>query len=196
MSRWSRHGKPKQLIVNGKKVAEEDSNPTNSIRTHKFGFELPKTWRDIIRIDTAAGNNKWKEAIEKEIAALLFHECFEFKSPNYKPSCDYQYCHLHFVYDIKPDLTFKARLVCDGSRIDPKGLSTRATVVRGVSVRLLDVIANSQRLSVLCGDIGNAFIQAKTKEKIYTKCGKEFGERASCIAIIKRALYGLTTSAE
>ena len=48
----------------------------------------------------------------------------------------------------------------------------RATVVKGVSVRLLDLIADSQNLSVLAGDIGNAFIQANTKEKIYTKCEK------------------------
>ena len=66
---------------------------------------------------------------------------------------------------MKADLTYKARLVCDGSRVDPKGLSTRATVVKGVSVRLLDLIADSQNLSVLTGDIGNAFIQATTKSK-------------------------------
>ena len=93
-------------------------------------------------------------------------------------------------------MRFKARLVCDDSRVDPKGLSTRATVVKNVSVRLLDVIADSQNLNVLCGDIGNAFIQAQTKENIYTRCGNEFGDKAKSIAIIKRALYGLTTSAE
>ena len=69
------------------------------------------------------------------------------------------------MYDIKPDLTYKARLVCDGSRVDPRGLSTHATVVKGISVRLLDLIADSQNLKVLCGDIGNAFIQAHTKER-------------------------------
>ena len=100
------------------------------------------------------------------------------------------------MYDIKLDLTYKARLVCDGSRVDPRGLSTLATVVKGISVRLLDLIADSQNLQVLCGDIGNAFIQANTKEKIYTRCGPEFGEHQHSIAVIVRALYGLTTSAE
>ena len=88
------------------------------------------------------------------------------------------------MYDIKPDLTYKARLVCDGSRVDPRGLSTRATVVKGISVRLLDLIADSQNLQVLCGDIGNAFIQANTKEKIYTRCDPEFDEHQHSIAII------------
>ena len=100
------------------------------------------------------------------------------------------------IYDIKPDLMFKARIVCDGSQVDPQGLNTRATVVKTVSVRLLDLIADAQGLELLCGDISNAFIQAHTKEKIYTRVGTEFGDRAGCIALIVRALYGLTTSAE
>ena len=99
------------------------------------------------------------------------------------------------MYDIKPDLRFKACLVCDGSRVDPRGLSTRATVVKVISVCLLDLIADAHNLDVIVGDIGNAFIQAKTKEKIYTRCGKEFRDRAHCIVLIKRALYGLTIGA-
>ena len=80
------------------------------------------------------------------MAALLFHKCFEFKSGHYKPSGEYQFCRLHFVYDVKPDLRFKARLVCDGSRVDPRDLSTRATVVKGISAHLLDIIADAQNL--------------------------------------------------
>ena len=74
------------------------------------------------------------------------------------------------IYDVKPDLTHKARLVCDGSRIDLRGLSTRATVVKGVSVRLLDFIADSQNLKVLQGIIDNAFIQKHIKDKNFAKC--------------------------
>ena len=46
------------------------------------------------------------------------------------------------------------------------------------------------------GDISNAFIHATANEKIYTRLGSKFGNRAGCIAIIVKALYGLTTSAE
>ena len=73
-------------------------------------------------------------------------------------------------------------------------LSTRATVVKSISVRLLDLIADANGLQVLCGDIGNAFIQAMTKEKIYTRVGPEFGNRAFSMVLITRALYGKTTS--
>ena len=72
---------------------------------------------------------------------------------------------MHWVYAVKNDLTYKARLVCDGSRVDPRGLDTRATVVKTLSVRLLDLIADAWNKQVLTGDIGNAFIQSDTREK-------------------------------
>ena len=75
-------------------------------------------------------------------------------------------------------------------------MSTRATVVKTISVRILDVIASAQNLRVLCGDKGNAFVQAITKEKIYTGLGNEFTSRAGCIVLTVKALRGLTTSAE
>jgi hypothetical protein len=60
----------------------------------------------------------------------------------------------------------------------------------------LEVFAHHQGLHVLTGDVGNAFIQAFTKEKCYTCLGAEFGDCEGTIAIIVRASYGLTTSAE
>ena len=45
-------------------------------------------------------------------------------------------------------------------------------------------------LKVIYGDIGNAFVQGKTKEKIYTRVGKE------SIALITHTLCGLMISTE
>ena len=179
-----------------RRAEKQDLPNTKSKREFKYGIEVPRSWKDLIRLDTTANNRKWQDAVEKEVSALIQHQCFDFKPPGFKPPSDFQYCRLHFVYDVKNDLRYKARLVCNGSQVDPRGLSTRATVVKTVSVRLLDVIAAAQNLEVLTGDIGNAFIQAHTKEKIYTRCGSEFGPHAGSIAVIVRALYGLTTSAE
>ena len=89
-------------------------------------------------------------------------------SKDFRPAPEYQFCHLHFVYEIKIDNRFKACLVCDGSWVDPHGLSTQATVVKVISVRLLNLIAESQDLRILTGDIGNACIQANTSKLIYT----------------------------
>ena len=127
--------------------------------------------------------------MSKEIAAISHHKYFDFKSPDFKPSWEYQYVRLHLVYDIKPDLTTKARLVCDGSQVEPRELSTWATVVKWISARLIDIIADSQNLKVLTGDIGYAFIKAHTKDNIYDRCGPKFGDREYSIAVIESVLW-------
>ncbi len=186
-------GRPSHIKRKRKKPGA--NNRKKGVRQFKYGKEVPKTWDDVIRLDEAANCTMWQDAVKKEISALIYHQCFEFKNPGYKPSRDYQYAPMRLVYDVKPDGRCKARLVISGDTVDPKGLATRATVVKTVSVRTLDIIADLYGLEMLQGDIGNAFIQAKTKEKCYTRCGAEFGSKAGCIAILVKALYGLTTSA-
>ena len=53
----------------------------------------------------------------------------------------------------------------------------------------------SEGLKFVTGDIGNAFVQANTNERIYSIAGPEFGEKEGSLVIIKKALYGLATSA-
>ena len=74
--------------------------------------------------------------------------------PNYKPTDDYQYAPLNLIFEVKPDLTRKARLVIMGNVVDPRGLATRATVVKGISVRLLSLIAHRNNLTENHQNIG------------------------------------------
>ena len=74
------------------------------------------------------------------------------------------------MYDVKPDLRYKTRLECDGSVVNPRGLYTRAAVVKSISIRILDLIAGSQDIKVMMVDIINVFIHASTRENIFTKC--------------------------
>ena len=83
-----------------------------------------------------------------------------------------------------------------GNVIDLRSLNIRTIVVKGVSVRLISLISHRDELTELCGDIGSAFILVNTTEKIYTRCGPEFGSREDSIALIVCALYGLFTSVE
>ena len=41
------------------------------------------------------------------------------------------------------------------------------------SVRLLNVVTKSQGLECLAGEVGNVYLNARTKEKIFTKCSLE-----------------------
>ena len=101
------------------------------------------------------------------------------------------------VFDVKHDLTRKCRLVAGGHLVDMLDIQVYSSVVKSISVHLLHVISHKANLEQLCGDIGNAFPNAYTNEKVYVpKAGTEFGERAGMCIVIKKAVYGLCSSAE
>ena len=98
---------------------------------------------------------------------------------------------VHFIFDVKMDLTRKARLVADGHKTpDPIG-STYAGVVSRETVRIAFTYAALNNLSVLAVDIQNAYLTAPTSEDFFVVCGSEFGsEFIGRKVIVKRALYG------
>ena len=69
--------------------------------------------------------------------------------------------------------------------------------VKSVSVNLLQVIAHKANLESLCGNIGNAYVNAYTNKKVYAIAGDEFRKAMEgSIVTIVRALYGLRTSSK
>ena len=132
-----------------------------------------------------------------EIDALLDLNCFTFKPEGYHPGDDWQSTTLHIVFDIKHDLRREARLVAGGHLIDIADTPVYSSTVKSISVQLLHVISHKANLKQLCGDIGNAFPNAYTNENIFVrKAGVEFGEHAGKTIIIRKAVYGLCSSAE
>jgi len=101
----------------------------------------------------------------------------------------------HLIFDIKMDFTLKARFVAGGHVTDPPSSITFASVVSSDSVRLAFLIAALNDLDILGADIGNAYLNSLTTEKVHTVCGLEFGQAyLGRFAIITRALYGLKSS--
>ena len=49
-------------------------------------------------------------------------------------------------------------------------------------------------LQVMAADIGNAYLHAKSKEKLYTVLGEEFGSLGGKVLIFDKGLYGLPSS--
>ena len=98
------------------------------------------------------------------------------------------------IFNVKIDFTRKARLVAGGHLTDPPTTLTYSSVVSRESGRLAFLIAALNDLNILVADVGNAYINAMTKEKVYMTAGKEFGDRAGQTIIITRALYGMKSS--
>ena len=124
----------------------------------KYGVTIPRNVKHALELDRENGKF-WADAIRKENASLLALDCFEFQAPDYKPSSEFQWTRLSMIFEVKQDGRRKARLVAGGHLVDPKGISSRSTVVKGTSVRLINLIAHRENLQILCGDIGNALSQ-------------------------------------
>ena len=193
--RWARryvknkkkHMRLKRMIMASKK---------NYAPKYQFGFRVPRTVKEAYALDKLAGNDKWAKAIEKEVNLLKdTHQCFKILPRGQKPPPEYQYIKLLWTFAVKFDGRHRARLVGGGHMTeDIEHDKCYNGVVSLEIIRLCFVIALLMELSVIAADIGSAYLQAYTKELVYTIAGIEFGILAGCVLIIVRALYGLRTS--
>ena len=165
------------------------SNHLLAQKTHKYGQELPGTVEQAYNIDKRNGNTKWRDAIAREMKNVRI--AFKLLGPqDSTPPPVHEFVGTHLVFDVKMDGTAKARLVADGHKTrDPEG-STYAGVVSRESVRIAFLYAALNGLNVCAADIQNAYLTGPTTQKLWTKCGPEFGSDRGRIAIITRALYG------
>ena len=67
-------------------------------------------------------------------------------------------------------------------------------VVSTRSLRLTIFLAKLNDMIVCAADIGNGYLEATTKEKLYIVAGPEFEELQEHILVIHKALYGLESS--
>jgi hypothetical protein len=164
----------------------------------KYGIEVPRNVGHALELDMRNGNTYWADSIKKEVDDLIELDSFEFKEAGYDPGEGWQRTTLHMVFDVKQDLRRKSRLVAGGHLVELlNDTPVYSSTVKSISVQLLHVIAHKAQLKQLCGDIGNAFVNAYTNEKVYvSRAGKEFGEHEGKVIIIRKALYGLRSSSE
>ena len=162
----------------------------------KFGIEVPNNVKHALLLDRRNGNNAWGEAITKEMSALTKAGVWDFRPANFRLDKSYQFAPLTLIFDVKQeDLRRKARLVAGGHVVDSSMYESYSSVVQTRTIRILETIAMNEGLKFVTGDISNAFVQADTKENIYSIAGPEFGEKEGSVVLIKKALYGLATSA-
>lgn len=169
----------------------------HSFRTkpiYMYGFQVPRNYAQAIELDRANGNNKWQEATDKELAQIDEYETFEDKGKGYRPSHDYKKITVHLVYAVKHDGRHKARLVAGGHLTETPIDSVYSSVVSLRGIRMLTFISELNEMDVWATDIGNAYLESFTKEKVYIIAGSEFGDRAGHTLVIRKALYGLKSS--
>ena len=98
------------------------------------------------------------------------------------------------VYDCKPTLKRKARLVANGNLIETPVDSIYYSVVYIRGLKMTIFIAEINGMETWTTDVGNAYLEAYTDERLYIIAGDEFGDRTCHTLIISKALYGLKSS--
>ena len=170
---------------------------------YQFGFLIPKDYIQALQLDEQNGNSKWYDATKLEMDQINEYKVFQgHGKAQYDPKSrkvsnapnGYQKIRVHLIFAVKHDGRHKARLVAGGHLTQDPIESIYSGVVSIRSLRLVIFLAKLNNLEVWGADIGNAYLEAKIKEKLYIVAGPEFEELEGHILVIYKALYGLKSS--
>ena len=163
---------------------------------YKYGFSIPRNYKEALEFDERNGNHKWQEANVLEHAQLTDYAVFKNKGKfnEAKIPEGYRKIQVHTIFDVKHDGRHKARVVANGNLTDVPLESVYSGVVSLRGLRTCIFLGELNNMTPWATDIGNAYLEAKTTEKVCIKAGPEFGELQGNLLIIDKALYGLRLS--
>ena len=95
------------------------------------------------------------------------------------------------IFDINMDERFTRRviLVANGHTAAPPLSITYSSVVYREIVRIEFLLEFLNDFDIFVCDIGNEYINAKCREKLWTEPGTEFGTEEGMVMIIERERY-------
>ena len=163
---------------------------------YKFGVNIPRSAEECAREDKKNGNTLWTDALNKEKERLFDYKTFNVLDRGVKAPRGYKRIPGFFMFDVKHDIRRKARFVAGGHMSIKLKEDSYSGVVEHESVRLVLFLAIHNDLEEQAADIGNTYLHATTREKVFIVAGPEFGpELEGRVMLIVKSLYGLTTSA-
>ena len=161
---------------------------------YQYGFQVPRNHDEAVFIDGRNGNTKWQDAEQLEISQLFEYDTFKDLGKGTPIPQGYQKIPCHMVYAVKHDGRHKARMVAGGHRTETPIDSTYSSVVSLPGLRLVTFLAELNDMELWGTDIGNAYLESYTEEKVCFIAGGEFGELAGHTFMILKAQYGLKSS--
>jgi hypothetical protein len=170
--------------------------------THKFGIRIPKSVAEALRFDAENRNTYWSNAIKKEMGkAKVSYVPVDNATPKsirankVDKIHGFQEIKCHIIFDVKINFTRKARFVAGGHMTKAPNLLTYSSIVSRESVKIAFLVAALKDLDVMSCDIGNAYLNALCRERIWFTAGAKCGpELQGCVCKLVRALIGLKSS--
>ena len=163
---------------------------------YQHGFQVPKDYNDAIRLDKENSNTHWQDAMDLELSQIHEYKVFkdtgkaQFQNGKVVTPDGFQKIRVHLVYAVKHDGRFKARLVADGHLTKEPVESIYSGVVSLRSLRMVVFLSQLNDLEIWGADVGNAYLEASTDEKLCIIAGPEFKELQGHLLIMIKALYG------
>ena len=163
---------------------------------YQHGFQVPKDYNDAMRLDKENGNTHWQDAMDLELTQIHEYKVFKdtgkakFHNGKVVTPDGFQKIRVHFVYAVKHDGRFKARLVADGHLTKEPVESIYSGVVSLRSLRMVVFLSQLNKLEIWGADVGNAYLEAYTDEKLCIMAGPELKELQGHLLIMVKALYG------
>ena len=194
---WKLPGLRKIAKTQKRLIRRANQAKLHSFRTkpiYMYGFQVPRNHEQAMELDRQNGNTKWRDAEIIELTQIDEYNTFLDKGRGFLPGPGYKKIRCHLVYAVKHDGRHKARLVAGGHLTDTPIDSVYSSVVSLRGIRLLTFLAENNGCDVYATDIGNAYLESYTKEKVFIVAGPEFGDREGHTLIITKALYGLKSS--
>ena len=163
---------------------------------YQHAFQVPRDYNDAMRLDKENGNTHWQDAMDLELTQIHEYKVFrdtgkaKFHNGKVVTPDGFQKIRVHFVYAVKHDGRFKARLVADGHLTKEPVESIYSGVVSLRSLRMVVFLSQLNDLEIWGADVGNAYPEAYTDEKLCIMAGPEFKELQGHLLIMVKALYG------
>ena len=166
---------------------------------YKFGVKVPRDEKEALLFDEANKNSLWNDAIKIELNQVVreyntFRDLGKYRGKGSVPE-GYQHIRVHMIFDVKHDLRHKCRLVAGGHLTKPNGDSSYSSVASLRSIRLVTFIAELNDLELEAADVGNAYLEARTNEKVCFVAGpsfKQYGLDGHMLAIDKALMVYAT----
>jgi hypothetical protein len=194
---WKLPGLKKRAKTQKRLIRFANQAKLHSFRTkpvYMYGYLVPRTYEQALELDKINGNTKWRDAIDVELQQIDEYDTFIDKGDGHKPGPDYKKIKVHLIFAVKHDGRHKARLVAGGHLTETPIDSVYSSVVSLRGIRMLTFIAELNDMELWATDIGNAYLESYTREKVYIIAGPEFGDKEGHTLIISKALYGLRSS--
>ena len=167
-----------------------------------FVFLIPRNYTEALEFDKANNNSKWYDATKAELDSYIYIRYSRSMNKHYminkrkllmhpqdiRKSEFIVFLQSSMMVEIKPDLLLMDILLQNLLKIFTQELFSLR------NLKLVIFLGKLNNLELWGADIGNAYLEAPTEEKLYIVAGPEFEDWEGYILTFSKALYWLKSS--